>query len=377
MDAIARHLGRDRAAVREINFIRPDEMPYDQGLIFQDGKPLIYDSGDFAASLDKLRKLVGWDDFEAFREQARAQGRRVGIGLACYVEGTGVGPYEGGHVQVHTTGKVTVATGLTTQGQGHQTSFAQIVADELGVSMADIEVTTGDTRRLAYAVGTFAIPCGGDERFGHRDGGAHGPGQGVGHRGRRSGGRVGDLEIVDGAVQVKGAPDVRLGLGTIAVLSNPLRYAFDEASSAATQFAVGDPDNAPLGAGDEPGLEGREYYSPARSTFANGMHAVIVETDPDTAEIRIAALLRGARLRPADQPAHRRGPDPRRRRAGRRRRALRADGLRRARPAAQRVVHGLPDAIRQRGPERDRDRPPGDRHRRSTRWGSRAPARPG
>ncbi len=85
-----------------------------------------------------------------------AQGRRVGIGLACYVEGTGVGPYEGAHVHIETSGKVKVATGLTTQGQGHQTAFAQIVADALGVRFEDVEVTTGDTRRMPYAVGTFA-----------------------------------------------------------------------------------------------------------------------------------------------------------------------------------------------------------------------------
>ena len=107
--------------MRSVNFIQPDEFPYDHGLIFQDGRELEYDSGDYPASLDKLKELVGWDEFEAFRAEMAAQGRRVGIGLACYVEGTGVGPYEGAHVHIETSGKVKVATGLTTQGQGHQT----------------------------------------------------------------------------------------------------------------------------------------------------------------------------------------------------------------------------------------------------------------
>ena len=156
MDAIAAHLGLDRAEVRSRNFIQPDEMPYDHGLMFQDGRPLKYDSGDFPASLAKLKALVGWDDFAAYREQAEAEGRRVGLGIGCYVEGTGVGPYEGGHVHVETSGRVNVATGLTTQGQGHQTILAQIVADELGVRIEDVHVTTGDTRRMPYAVGTFA-----------------------------------------------------------------------------------------------------------------------------------------------------------------------------------------------------------------------------
>ena len=287
LDAIARELGIDRVAVREANFIQPDEMPYDFGLTFQDGRPLIYDSGDFPASMDKLKKLVGWDSFETFRDTARAEGRRVGIGLACYVEGTGVGPYEGGHVLVETSGKVKVATGLTTQGQGHQTVFAQIVADELGVSMDDIEVVTGDTRRFPYAVGTFASRA------------AVMSGSAIALAARNAREKVlrvaaealeanaDDLEIVDGIVRVKGNPGSEISLGTVAVLSNPLRYAFDEASKAATQFAVGDPGKPPVAEDDEPGIEGRDYYSPQQATFANGMHAVIVETDPDTAEITI------------------------------------------------------------------------------------------
>jgi carbon-monoxide dehydrogenase large subunit len=96
-----------------------------------------------------------------------------------------------------------------------------------------------------------------------------------------------DMEIVDGKVRVTGSPGREIALGTVAVLSNPLRYAFDKASQSATQFTVGDSGKPPVAEDDEPGLEGRDYYSPPRSTFANGMHAAIVETDPDTAEVRI------------------------------------------------------------------------------------------
>ncbi|HJQ00543.1 MAG TPA: aerobic carbon-monoxide dehydrogenase large subunit [Jatrophihabitans sp.] len=287
LDAIARHLELDRAEVRARNFIQPDEMPYDHGLIFQDGRPLVYDSGDYPASLAKLQKLVGWDDWADFQAAARAEGRRVGLGLACYVEGTGVGPYEGGHVQVETSGKVKVATGLTSQGQGHQTAFAQIVADELGVPLSDVEVVTGDTRRFPYAVGTFASRA------------AVMSGSAIALAARAARAKIlkvaadaleadpADLEIVDGKVRVRGAPGTEIGLGTVAVLSNPLRYAFDEASKAATQFVVGDPDQPPVAEDDEPGIEGRDYYSPLRSTFASGMHAVVVETDVETAEIKV------------------------------------------------------------------------------------------
>ncbi len=287
MDAIAAALGLDRALVRERNFIRPQEMPYDHGLIFQDGRPLIYDSGDYPAMLAKIKDLAGWDGFEAERAAAREQGRRLGIGLACYVEGTGVGPYEGAHVVVETSGKVKVATGLTSQGQGHQTVFAQIVADELGVPMSDIEVVTGDTRAFGYAVGTFAS----------RAAVMSGSAVALAARAARAKAiRVAaaaleaspdDLEITGGMVRIKGDPESGIALGTVAVLSNPLRYAFDEAAQAATQFAAGDTGGPPVAEGDEPGIEGREFYSPVRSTFAAGMHAVVVETDEDTAEIKV------------------------------------------------------------------------------------------
>ncbi len=287
MDAIAAYLGKDRADVRSVNFIQPDEFPFDQGLIFQDGRELEYDSGDYPASLEKLKALVGWEEFPAYQAEMAAQGRRVGIGLACYVEGTGVGPYEGAHVHIETTGKVKVATGLTTQGQGHATVFAQLVADELGCRFEDVEVVTGDTRRMPYAVGTFASRA------------AVMSGSAIHLATRRAKEKVlkiaaealeaspDDLQIVDGVVSVKGSPGSSIDLGTVSVLSNPLRYAFDEASKAATQFSVGDPGKPPVPEDEEPGLEGRDFYSPERATFASGMHAVIVETDPETAEITI------------------------------------------------------------------------------------------
>lgn len=287
MDAIADYLGLARDKVRSNNFIQPDEMPYDQQMTFQDGRPLIYDSGDYPASLEMLKEMIGWDGFGKFQQEARAEGRKVGIGMACYVEGTGVGPYEGGFVQVETSGRVNVSTGLTSQGQGHQTAFAQIVAEELGVSIEDVFVTTGDTRRFAYAVGTFA------SRAAVMSGNAIAiAAKSVREKALRIAGDAlecdpRDLEIVDGVIQVKGDPSHSIPLKTIAVLSNPLRYAFDESAKAATQFAVGDTTKPPIPEGEEPGLESRDYYSPMQSTFASGMHAAIVETDPATAEIKI------------------------------------------------------------------------------------------
>src|SRR6185312_695838 len=234
MDAIAARLGLDRTVVRAANFIQPDEFPYDQGLIFQDGRPLIYDSGNYPDQLTMLRELIGWEGFATERAQAADEGRMLGIGLGCYVEGTGPGPYEGAHIQVQADGSVEVAIGLTSQGQGHQTVFAQIVADELGVPFESVRVTTGDTRRFGYAVGTFAS----------RAAVMSGSAVALAARAVRAKAlRVAsdalecaatDLEITAGVVAVKGNPTASIPLGQVAVLSNPLRYAFDEAAKAAT-----------------------------------------------------------------------------------------------------------------------------------------------
>ncbi|WP_219506694.1 aerobic carbon-monoxide dehydrogenase large subunit [Nonomuraea ceibae] len=280
MDKIARHLGKDRTEVRAANLIRPEEFPYDQGLTFQDGRPLVYDSGDYPEMLRMIKELIGWDSFE------RAPGR--GIGIGCYVEGTGVGPYEGGHVQITSDGRVHVSTGLTSQGQGHETAFAQIAATELGVPVERVSVVTGDTRRFGYAVGTFA------SRAAVMSGNAIAL---ACAEVRAKALRVAaaaleadpaDLTVTDGLVHVVGAPSASIPLATVAVLANPLRYAFDEETARATQFAgAASPDRPPVEPGEEPGLEGRGYYSPIRSTFAAGMHAAVVETDPETAEIKV------------------------------------------------------------------------------------------
>jgi CO/xanthine dehydrogenase Mo-binding subunit len=215
-------------------------------------------------------------------------GRRLGIGLACYVEGTGVGPYEGGHVHVETNGRVMVATGLTSQGQGHETVLAQIVADELGVDVADVDVTTGDTRRFPYAVGTYASRA------------AVMSGNAVALAARAVRAKAvqvaadaleaapDDIEIAGGVAHVRGVPSRGIPLSQVAVLSNPLRYSFSKEAQAATQFATpADPDVPPVPDDEEPGLEARDYYSPVRSTFAAGMHAAVVAVDPTTGDVEV------------------------------------------------------------------------------------------
>jgi CO/xanthine dehydrogenase Mo-binding subunit len=288
MDRVADHLGMDRATVREVNLIPSDELPYGHGFRGQDGREVVYDSGDYAGSLKALKDLIDWDGFEAFRDAARREGRTVGIGLAAYVENTGLGPYEGARVHLGPDGRVSVTTGISSQGQGHETVLAQVVAAELGVALDDVHVTTGDTRSIRHGVGTYASR------------GAVVAGSAVARASRKIKERAfevaaealeadpADLELVDGEVRVKGNPAVRLPLRTVAALSNPLRYAFHDETRKAAAFARPPAeDQPPLAEEDVPGLESLAFHSPVRSTFANGAHAVVVETDPRTAEIRI------------------------------------------------------------------------------------------
>jgi CO/xanthine dehydrogenase Mo-binding subunit len=289
VDRIADELGLDRTEVRSRNLIQPDEFPYDFHMTFQDGRPLIYDSGDYPKGLAEAKRLIGWDGFAAEQaEAANVDGRRLGIGLACYVEGTGVGPYEGGHVHVETNGRVMVATGLTSQGQGHETVLAQIVADELGVDVADVYVTTGDTRRFPYAVGTYASRA------------AVMSGNAVALAARAVRAKAvqvaadaleaapHDIDIAGGVAHVRGVPSRGIPLSQVAVLSNPLRYSFSKEAQAATQFASpADPDVPPVPDDEEPGLEARDYYSPVRSTFASGVHAAVVAVDPATGDVEV------------------------------------------------------------------------------------------
>ena len=282
---IARTLGLEPVEVRRRNLIQPDEFPWDVGLTFQDGGPTRYDSGNYPAGLETALRMIGLDDFRARQAAARAEGRYLGLGVACYVEGTGIGPYEGAHVRVEPSGKVLVATGLTTQGQGHYTTFAQIAADALGCDPADIKVVTGDTTRFNWGAGTFA------SRALVTSGNAVGiAARTVRDKALRLAAELlevspTDLELAEGAVRVKGVPGRRLTLGALAAVANPIRYAYGkEAAEAALKLVK--PRQGPVLAEDaEPGLEARGYYAPPQSTFASGCHAAIVEVDPGTGQL--------------------------------------------------------------------------------------------
>ncbi|MEN8173643.1 MAG: xanthine dehydrogenase family protein molybdopterin-binding subunit, partial [Chloroflexota bacterium] len=157
LDIAAKELGIDKTEIRRMNFIPPDKFPYKHGIIYQDFSELTYDSGNYEPVLDKAIEMIGYEEFyKELKPKAQAEGKKLGLGLVCYVEGTGIGPYEGGRVQVQPSGRVSVATGIGTQGQGHFTSFAQIVSEQLGVAVKNVDVVTGDTDQFHWGVGTFA-----------------------------------------------------------------------------------------------------------------------------------------------------------------------------------------------------------------------------
>lgn len=268
LDFAAHELGIDRAEIRRRNLIPANAFPYDNKIIYQDFAPLEYDSGNYEPVLDKALVAIGYKDFIATEQpRLRAQGRHVGVAVCCYVEGTGIGPYEGAKVQVQANGKVSVATGIGTQGQGHFTSFAQIIADQVGVPVKDVEVVTGDTDQFYWGAGTFASR------------GAVVAGNAINEAGKAVRLKIlklaaehfecaeEDLVLANGEVLIAGVPGNAVKLGDLAMRANPMRGAVKP--------------------GTEPGLESTQYFGPPKGATANGVHAMMVEVDPDTLTLQI------------------------------------------------------------------------------------------
>ncbi len=265
LELLARRLGVDAAALRRRNTIRRDEMPYDVGLLYRDGNGLVYDSGDFAGTLERALQTL---DYEACRREQRAlraRGVYRGIGIAAYVEGTGVGPYESAAVRLDPSGHVTVATGACSQGQGHETTFAQIAADVLAVDLEDVTVVGGDTREVLAGVGTFA------SRSLVVAGAAVAEAAGaVRQKLLRAAAtlleaREADLDLASGQVLVRGT-DRGLPFAGIVQRSLPT---FQGAVVA------------------DPVFEASAYHIVPTVTYASAAHVALVEVDPETGTVRV------------------------------------------------------------------------------------------
>jgi len=272
MDMLARELKMDPAELRRRNFIASDRFP------FQTQMGAVYDSGDYEKALDMALEKCGWEALKKERDAARAQGRLVGLGLAMYVEVCGIGPsaslptggWEHSQVTVERDGRISATTGASPHGQGNETTFAQMLADQFGVPMDHISILHGDTAVVKQGIGTF------------------------GSRSQAVGGTA--LHMAGGKVKTKMAKfaaalleahedDIVFENGTITVKGAPARgKAFSEVAA----FAYVP---VPLPQGLEPGLSDEAFFEPTNNTYPFGCHISMLEIDRETGEPTLLKLV--------------------------------------------------------------------------------------
>jgi aerobic carbon-monoxide dehydrogenase large subunit len=275
VDLAARELAMDPVELRRKNFIGKNEFPYQTPVALQ------YDSGDYHALFDKVTSLADYSRMREDQEKARTEGRLVGVGVSGCIEASGpapsavagslgsaVGLWESGVIRVHPTGKVTVLTGSHSHGQGHETTFAQVVADELGIDYKDVEIVHGDTGRVPFGMGTY----------GSRSAAVGGSAL------AKSGEKIRAKLVKIAAHQLEASEADMVydqAAGKVHVKGSPDRgKAFAELA-----FAAYSAHNLP--AGMEPGLEETTFYDPVNFTFPNSAHIAQVEIDPETGEVKL------------------------------------------------------------------------------------------
>jgi carbon-monoxide dehydrogenase large subunit len=262
LERAARLIGMDPVEIRRKNLVTPQEMPYDAGIRYRTGEPLVMDGGDFPAMLARATELIGYEGRNAAKRDVRPSIRR-GFGFGAYTEGTGVGPFEGAVVRGHRDGTISVHTGACSQGQGHRTVFAQICADALGVDPSIVNVHGGDTRGIRFGWGTIASRS------------AVVAGNAVGEASLQLRGKImelasnlleadaADLTLADGEVRVTGAPKPSISLSELFALAEP------------------GPDHV----GPHHGLQAEFYFEPSSVTWAGGVHAAVVDVDIETGTV--------------------------------------------------------------------------------------------
>ncbi len=278
LDRAARRLRMDPAELRRRNLIRFDEMPYTTGLRYRDGIPIVYDPADYRAAFDRLLGRFGYDEWRAAQKGRRASPRPIGIGLSAYLEGTGIGPFEGADVRIDPSGMVYLQIGVSSQGQSHETTLAQVCAAELGVDTERVVVVGGDTAVLGYGNGTIAS----------RVAAVAGPAvartsREVARKARLVAGELlecapTDVVFADGRAHVAGMAGRSIGLGELA------------------RGSLRSPTLLREGA---PGLHACAFFRPETVTWAFGAHACALEVDVETGAVR---LLRYAAVHDCGRP---------------------------------------------------------------------------
>ena len=273
VDIAAQKLGMDPTELRRRNFIAKEAMPYLTPVALQ------YDTGDFAKNLDMALPMVDYAGFPARRAESAARGKLRGIGFATYIEACGIAPsniagalgaraglYESAEVRFHPTGSVSVFTGSHSHGQGHETTFAQLVADRFGIPIENVDIIHGDTAKIPFGMGTYgsrSLAVGGSALVKAMDK--------VERKARKIAAHLmeaaeADIEVKDGRFSVAGT-DKGVSIGEIALAAYvPHNYPLDEL---------------------EPGLDEQAFYDPKNFTYPNGCHVCEVEIDPDTGVTKI------------------------------------------------------------------------------------------
>jgi len=273
VDKAARELGVDRVELRRRNFVRPDQFPYQTAVALQ------YDTGDYEATLDLALQAIDHAGLERRKAEARARGKLRGFGISTYLEACGIAPsalvgalgaraglYEAATVRVHPTGSVTVFTGSHSHGQGHETTFAQLVVEQLGVPLENVEIVHGDTDRIPFGMGTYgsrSAAVGGSAIVKAMDK--------IVDKGKKIAAHLLEASVAD----------VEFAEGKFRVTGTDREKAFGEVA-----FAAYVPHNYPIET-VEPGLEESAFYDPKNFTFPAGCHAVEVEVDPETGAVEV------------------------------------------------------------------------------------------
>ena len=286
LDRVARELEIDPTEIRKRNFIAPEEMPYDPGILYRDGAPMVLDSGDYPRALEENLAGIEYDSFREAQTRAREQGRYLGIGISCNIEAGGIGPVEGARVQITPQGEAIVHLGVVDTGQGQRTVYAQICAAALGLDIDKVSVRTGDSGGIIYSRGTYhsraAVTAGNAvsqaaymvaQKLKHLA--SHHLGNTV-----QGGVRPAQLELAGGAVRVSESPELSITIAQCARLCVP------DGSSVAAATASG---SAILNLPDslEPGLDETSFFSAKSVVWGNASHAAIVEVDPDLGTFEI------------------------------------------------------------------------------------------
>jgi carbon-monoxide dehydrogenase large subunit len=269
LDVIAATLRLEPAEVRFRNMIQPQQMPYEVGLPYRDGQPIVYDSGDYPKALRRaLDEIGGVDAFRARQREARREGRYLGLGIGCYTEGTGVGPFEGARVELDLSGKLIVAVGACPQGQGHETVFAQVAAQSWRMPIDDVVVKVADTGMVAMGYGTVGSRSTVTASMAIEGASEQVKQKVMAVAAELLEASVEDLQFHDGGVCVTGAADLRVSLADVARAAMP-------------GWQHRRPQNV------QAGLQASSYYEPSTVTWSYAANAAIVEVEPHTGQVLI------------------------------------------------------------------------------------------